>query len=186
MTLEDIRNSFWLAGFLLILSTILFLLLYCIMLVSLQLSPYSSSSRQRGVILSGLLVGFPLGFTGVVSGFLTGSSRSPAISATVPAALTFLGLIVIYLIGKGRLHSIIAGFCVFAFSVNLMVGTVLGSASRDRHEDELTSVEVRESKADQEFKLRLYCKGLGLIADLSKPCPVGVISGKDSSPNSKP
>jgi hypothetical protein len=62
-----------------------------------------------------------------------------------------------------------------------MVGTVLGSASRDRHEDELTSVEVRESKADQEFKLRLYCKGLGLIADLSKLCPVGVISGKDSS-----
>jgi hypothetical protein len=140
----------------------------------------------RCYFLSGLLVGFPLGFTGVVSGFLTGSSRSPAISATVPAALTFLGLIVIYLIGKGRLHSIIAGFCVFAFSVNLMVGTVLGSASRDRHEDELTSVEVRESKADQEFKLRLYCKGLGLIADLSKPCPVGVISGKDSSPDSKP
>jgi hypothetical protein len=49
------------------------------------------------------MVGLPLGFTGIVAGFLTGSSRSPAVSALVPAILTFIGLVVVYMLGKGRL-----------------------------------------------------------------------------------
>jgi hypothetical protein len=132
---------------------------------------------------AGLGVGFPLSYLGVVSGFLTGSSRSPAVSALVPAVLTFIGLVVVYMIGKGPLRAVIAGFAVFVLTINVIFGAVIGAASRDRHEEELASAKVRELKADQEFKLRMYCRGLGLITDLSKPCPVDVKPTAEDKPD---
>jgi hypothetical protein len=101
-----------------------------------------------------------------------GSSRSSAVGAVVPAILTFIGLIVVYLMGKSRLRAVVAGFIVFVFSVDLLVGTVLGSASRDRHEELLASVEYQELKADQEIAIRQYRDGLGLPLDEPKP-PIG-------------
>jgi amino acid transporter len=180
MTKDDINFSLWILAFLFLISIIMFVLLYSTLAICLWFARYISNPRERTVVLAGLMVGLPLGFTGIVAGFLTGSSRSPAVSALVPAILTFIGLIVVYMLGKGRLRAAIAGFAVFIFSVNLLVGTVLGSASRDRHEEELTSVRVRELKADEEFKVRLYCKGLGLVSDVSKPCPLEVVPAKQS------
>lgn len=178
MIAQDLDFAFWIFGFLFLLSVIIFSFFYSILAIYLWFLRYISSSRRRRVVLSGLMAGLPLGFTGMVSGFLTGSSRSPAVSALVPAILTFIGLIVVYMLGKGHLRAAIAGFAVFIFSVNLLIGTVLGSASRDRHEEEVASARVRELKADQEFKVRLYCKGLGLISDLSKACPLEAIPEK--------
>src|SRR5262249_35308729 len=60
------------------------------------------------------------------------------------------------MIGKGRLRSIIAGLTVFVFSADLLVGTVLGSASRDRHQEFLGSVEVQNLRAEDELAIRLY------------------------------
>jgi hypothetical protein len=173
ITWIDLKNSLWLSGFLLVISIALFLLAYGSAYVWYERA--ITSSGAKAALRVGLLGGLPLGFAGLVAGFLTGSSRSPAVSALVPAILTFTGLIVAYMIGKGQVRGNIAGFSIFVFSAQLLVGTVLGSASRDRHEEDLASVRVREFKADQEFKVRLYCKGLGLITDVSKPCPVGVV-----------
>jgi hypothetical protein len=172
ITWDDLIGSIWLGAFLLVVSSLVFLIAFGVVYFGGRRSTIVSRILLRGrrAVLLGLMAGFPLGFTGIVAGFLTGSSRSPAVSALVPAILTFIGLIVIYMIGKARLRAMIAGFTVFVFSANLIVGTVLGSASRDRHQADLASVKVRELKADQEFKVRLYCKGLGLISDLSKPC----------------
>jgi hypothetical protein len=139
-------------------------------------------SHDRAIIRKAFSAGLPLGITGMVAGFLTGSSRSPAVSALVPAILTFIGLVIVYMIGKGHLRAAMSGFAVFLFTVQLLIGTVLGSASRDRREEALASAQVRESQADQEFKFRLYCKGLGLISDLTKPCPVAVSPEKQDQP----
>jgi hypothetical protein len=51
---------------------------------------------------------------------------------------------------------------VFVFAANLLVGTVLGSASRDRHEELLNSLDALKLKADREFAIRRYRQGLGL------------------------
>lgn len=165
----DLGNSLWLSGFLILVAALIFALFYVSAYAWCRISIANSSLRRT--ILGGLFSGLPLGITGIVAGFLTGSSRSPAVSALVPAILTFTGLIVAYMIGKGRARGSIAGFAALVFSAEIMVGTVLGSASRDRHEAELNSVEVRELGADQEFATRMYCRGLGLIPDISKPCP---------------
>jgi hypothetical protein len=103
---------------------------------------YNSASvrwRARRLTLTGIQIGLPLGFTGVVARFLTGSSRAPAVSAIVPALLTFIGIMVVYMIGKGALRSIIVSFAVFVFSADLLIGSVLGSASGDRHDEILAS-----------------------------------------------
>jgi hypothetical protein len=185
MTFRDLIDGFWLSVFLAALSVIIFIILYLLMILAVAVRP-TLTARATKVIRSGLMVGLPLGFVGIVSGFPTGSSRSPAVSATVPAALTLLGLMVIYLINKGPARSIIVGFAVFLFSINLLFGTVLGSSSRDRREEELWSVEVRTAQAEREFKTRLYCKGLGLIPDLTKPCPPNLNPQSEEDKREKP
>lgn len=166
ITWSDLRDSFWLSAFLFAVSLFVFLLSYGVARLAHKFT--GSISRERAIVLVGFMSGFPIGFTGIVAGFLTGSSRSPAVSALVPAILTFIGLMVIYIIGQGRLKSIIAGFAAFVFSAELLVGIVLGSASRDRHQELLGSVEVQNRKAEDELAIRLYRKGLGLPLDVSK------------------
>jgi hypothetical protein len=75
------------------------------------------------------------------------------------------------MLGKGRLRAIIASFAVFIFALNLLVGTVLGSASRDRREEIISSADVQKLRADQEFAIRLYRKGLGLPLDIPRQAP---------------
>jgi hypothetical protein len=134
ITWSDLTNGFWLLGFLFLISLVIFVLSYG----AARIWFFKSTTVPAGgktVLLAGLLSGLPLGFTGMVAGFLTGSSRAPAVSASVPAILKFIGLIVVYLIGRGRLRAIIAGFAVCVFSADLLVGAVLGTSSRDRYEE---------------------------------------------------
>ncbi len=107
----------------------------------------------------------------MVAGFLTGASRAPAVNAVVPAILTFVSLIVVYMIGKSSPRSTIAGFAVFVFSVDILVGSFLDTASRDRREELLASVEFQKWKAEQEFAIRLYRGALGLPPELPSPSP---------------
>jgi hypothetical protein len=160
ITWGDLGNSLWLSAFLVIVSFLLFL--PCFGVARLWLGSKVGQRNRPGFIYGSLISGLSLGLTGMIAGFLTGSSRAPAVSALVPAILTFTGLLVIYLIGKSALRAALAAFAVFLFSVNLLVGTVLGSTSRDRHQELLTSVEVRKAKADDEFAVRQYRQGLGL------------------------
>ena len=169
VTLSDLGNSFWLAGFLFLVSLLLFLLVYTS--VRVLYNPEGLSARGRRLMLAGFQAGLPLGFVGMVAGFLTGASRAPAVSAVIPAILTFIGLIVVYMIGKSNLRSGIAGFAVFVFSAELLVGSVLGSASRDRHDEVFASVEFQKRKADQEFAIRLYRSALDLPPEAAKPSP---------------
>jgi hypothetical protein len=170
MILSDFFNSIWLVGVLLVVSLLIFLFLYIAARIFYR--PKGIGTRGRGLTLSGFQAGLPLGFVGMVAGFLTGSSREPAVSAIVPAILTFIGLVVVYMIGKSNLRSIIVGFAVFVFSVDLLVGSVLGSASRNRYDELLTSIEFQKRKADQEFAIRLYRRALGLPLDGgAKPSP---------------
>jgi hypothetical protein len=168
VTVSDLISSLWLGLFLLAVAFTTFSLAKWGVLFSDAMT--YPTARQRATIRAGVNAGFPLSFTGLVIGFLTGSSRSPAVSALVPAILTFIGLFLIYMIGKGRLRAFIAGFAVFAFTVNLVTGVVLGAASRDRHEEVLKSFEARRHEADVELSLRLHCVRIGLIKDVTKPC----------------
>jgi hypothetical protein len=84
------------------------------------------------------------------------------VSEVVPAMLTLIGLMVVYLIGKGLAKAMVAGIAVSLFSANLLVGSLLGSAARDRYERTLAGVDFQKAKAVQEMKIRLIRESLGL------------------------
>jgi hypothetical protein len=155
---QDIANVFVLTGFLLIISGIIFLMTYAIARFFLRLK----RALGTGQVFKGVWGGFPLGFAGMAAGFLTGSSRAPAVTALVPAILTFVGLSVVYLMGKGNLRALLAGFIVLTFSINLLMGTFLGTVSRDRTEQLSESLETLKIRAEREFAIRRYRSALGL------------------------
>jgi hypothetical protein len=163
---SDIINGFGLTGVLLLIS---FAMLATTYAVSSLVQKFAFGVRHNtGVMRAGFLSALPVGFSGVVAGFLTGLSHSPAVGAVVPAALTFIGLVVVYMISKGRLRAVIAGFVVFVFSADLMVGTFLGSALRTRQDELSRSVDIQKRRAEQEFAIRQYRSALGLPPDPPK------------------
>lgn len=179
---HDLLNAFWLTGFLLALSTFVFV--FSFLAASIAFSASFSSLKQRAMLRAGLFAAYPISFTGVISGFLTASSRAPAVAALLPAVMTFVGLLLVYMIGKGRIRAVVAGFAAFVFSLSLMIGVVTGGASRDRYDELTQSAAVRKRAADQELELRLYCVSLGMISDVTKPCPVGETDNKDGDQTS--
>lgn len=112
-----------------------------------------------------LFAALPVGFTGIISGFLTGSSRSPAVGDLVPAIASFLGLLLIYFVGKNGGRAILAGLIALVFSANLFVGTYLGTKSRNRYEASIESLDSQKARVEVEFAIRRYRTSLGLPPD---------------------
>jgi hypothetical protein len=167
----QLKNAYWITIILLSTSFVTFLFTSALELGWMYLS-YGFSHvppRHRIYALSAVLAGFPLSFTGIVIGYLTGVSRESAVGALVPAALSLLGLMTVYFIGRDRYKSASAGIAVFAFSANIFIGATLGAASRVEY---MNDINILNSKIEEEFSLRMYCKGLGLIESISKPCPL--------------
>jgi len=115
ISIIDVRDSFVLAAALLGITLVIFGIGFVIVL--LLRNPFSVATRDQAQILPGILSALPLGFAGSVAGFLTGSSRQAAVSALVPAILTFIGAIAVYLAGRSRLRSLI-GSSAYSFSLH--------------------------------------------------------------------
>jgi hypothetical protein len=79
----------------------------------------------------GVFAGVPFGIVGVTSGYLTGLSRVSAVSALVPAALTLVGGVAVYLLGKGGKPALLAAFAAVDFSVLMLIGALIGARERD-------------------------------------------------------
>jgi hypothetical protein len=75
---------------------------------------------------------FALALLGVVTGYLTGLSRSSAVGAVIPAVLTLIGGLVLYLVtgDAPRARRMLTAASVVALMTNLLVGTLWGSLSR--------------------------------------------------------
>jgi hypothetical protein len=70
---------------------------------------------------------------------------------------------------KGSLRSIVVGFAVFVFTFDLLIGTILGSVSRDRHDEYVESIDYQKDKADRELAIRVYRGALDLPLEVKKP-----------------
>lgn len=125
----------------------------------------AKNTRVAMLLTAGFQAGLPLGFTGIAAGYLTGQSRVDEVQAIVPAMLTFVGLIVTYIISQNRLRSLLGGFVVMIFSLDLLIGVFLGSAWRGHVDSSYSSIEALEKKADQEFAIRQYRNALNLPVD---------------------
>jgi hypothetical protein len=107
-------------------------------------------------------VGFalPVSLVGFIAGYLTGISRSPAVGTIVPAVLTLIGGLNIYLFGIDIKNRVAVGFCITLFSLLLFYGVQAGSYDR-----ELGRAARLINLSDQEFNIRRYRENRDLPAE---------------------
>jgi hypothetical protein len=111
----------------------------------------------------GIFAGVPFSIIGMTSGYLTGLSRVSAISTLVPAGLTLIGGVAVYLFGKGGKTAVLAAFAVVNFSVMILIGALIGGRERVLTEQYQNSIEFKEQEISKEFILKEYRRGLGLV-----------------------
>jgi hypothetical protein len=117
----------------------------------------SKESRE-----SSFLVLLAFSMLGVVTGFLTGISRTAAVGLVLPAILSLVGGLGIFLIGTDPARRIIVSLSVFAFSVNLLVGSNCGAITRTIAEEQTFGSNYLRKKALIEVQVREFRKALGL------------------------
>lgn len=81
-----------------------------------------------------MLLSFSL--LGLVTGLLAGFSREAAMGAVLPAVLSLVGALAIYLVGVEKADQALVGVCVIALSLDLLVGSIWGAVLRDEYERE--------------------------------------------------
>ena len=99
---------------------------------------------------------------GLVTGYLTGFSRSPAVGAVLPAVLSLVGGMAIFMMGKDAANRMIVSLSVLIFSISLVIGTGWGSTMRQTAEDYATSEAVLKQRALIEVEIRDFREALGL------------------------
>jgi hypothetical protein len=93
---------------------------------------------------------------GLVTGIITGNSRDSAVGAVLPAVLTIVGAIAIYIFTskQGAVH-VLASLIVLALSTNLLMGAFWGSRLRQDYEAYRESGAYRWQRELDEAALRL-------------------------------
>lgn len=118
-------------------------------------SPKANRSKYFLVLLSFSLLG-------LVTGLLAGFSREAAMGAVLPAVLSLVGALAIYLVGVEKADQALVGVCVIALSLDLLVGSIWGAVLRDEYEREAKSAGARMRDALVEVEVREFRKELGL------------------------
>lgn len=131
-------------------------IVYCAFTGQWQLATIRSLFGELFIVLA------PFSTIGIISGLLTGQSRAPAVSALIPAVLTFVGAVVAFQIAKTRVATMVAALATIWFSAFLLVGTLLGATERDIYEERKSSLQQQYRAVDTEFLVELYRRGLGL------------------------
>lgn len=116
------------------------------------------SRRQFFVVL----LSFAL--LGMVTGLLAGFSRTPAMGAVLPAILSLVGGLAIYLVGAEKADQALIGTCVIALSLDLLIGSTWGAVLRDDFDQGAKSASARKREALVEVEVREFRTDLGLPA----------------------
>lgn len=137
-----------------------------ILSIALSIGYCSFQRRWRatfGVLFFELLVIlFPFSTIGIISGFLTGLSRNAAVTALIPAVLTFVGAVVAFQVVKSKSATVTASLATIFFSFFLLFGSLLGAAEREVYEARKGSLDQQLREVEIEFEVERYRKGLGL------------------------
>lgn len=125
------------------------------LLLMLAYKPRNTFRKYFVILLSFSLLG-------LVTGLLAGLSREAAMGAVLPAVLSLVGGLAIYLVGSEKVDQGLVGVCIIALSLDLLVGTIWGSDLRDVYEREAKSAVAQKRNALTEVEVRDFRRDLGL------------------------
>lgn len=118
--------------------------------------------RNKGQERLYFLVVLSFAFLGHVTGLLAGFSRQPTMGAVLPAVLSLVGALAIYLIAAKKADQGLVAVCVIALSLGLLVSTLWGAALRDEFEQMGKSKITKMNDALDEVEVRDFRRSLGL------------------------
>src|SRR5215469_12188037 len=75
--------------------------------------------------------GVPVSLVAFSAGFLTGISRAPAVGTVLPAILTLVAGLGVYVFGTDNRYKVVVGYCVSILIVMLFVGMQTGAFQRE-------------------------------------------------------
>jgi hypothetical protein len=90
------------------------------------------NDEERVSFRVGMIAALPVGISAVVLGFLSGLSYEPSISALITGVISLVSGSAVYLFSKDRDSFIPISLSILVFSLNLLGGSTLGAATRDR------------------------------------------------------
>jgi hypothetical protein len=149
------------------------LLLGCFSLRILTRNRIAWNDEERASFRIGIIAALPVGISAVVLGFLSGLSYEPSISALITGVISLVSGSAVYLFSKDRDSFIPISLSILIFSLNLLGGSTLGAATRDRAlvqadvdaRNRLLSDAINTSII--EFRVMNFRKNLGLDANIN-------------------
>ena len=99
---------------------------------------------------------------GLGTGYLTGFSRIAAVGTVLPAVLSLVAGLAVFMIGKDATNRTIVSLSVLIFSISLVLGTSWGAVMRQTAEAYSMSESVLKERAFIEAEVREFREALGL------------------------
>lgn len=131
------------------------------------------NDQERASFNIGIIAALPVGISAVVLGFLSGLSYEPSISSLITGVISLVSGAAVYLFSRERDSFIPISLSILIFSLNLLGGSTLGAATRDRAlvqadvdaRNRLLSDAINTSII--EFRVMNFRKNLGLDSDIN-------------------
>jgi uncharacterized membrane protein len=117
---------------------------------------------NRGERRELLIVLTSFSMLGIVTGYLTGFSREPAVGAVLPAVLSLLGGLTVFVVGKSRENRGMVSLTMFVFSLMLLLGSSWGAVMRDVAEEYERSERFLAQQVYIEAQVNEFRRELGL------------------------
>ena len=140
------------------------------LIFAIVLRAVSSERRFIDVLAYYFLFSLPIALIAFCAGDLTGLSRSPAVGSVLPAVLTILAGLNVYVFGSDNRYKIVVGYSAFVFIFSLFLGIEVGSFNRETAREGYLKY-----LSEQEFRVRTFRKNLSLPEDVPS-----WISGSDT------
>jgi len=96
----------------------------------------------RSELLKAFLIVFSFSILGTAVGWMTGDSGDPVLSAVLPAVLSLVGGLGVYLIGHTERDSAIVAAGISALAINLLVATLISAQNARDYQQALAELDV--------------------------------------------
>jgi len=103
-----------------------------VFLLAIIISMFEPNKKKR---IELFLVTLAFSILGMVTGYLTGFSRESAVGAVLPAVLSLMGGLMVFLVGKTQESRVIVSVSMIVFSFALLLGTGWGAVMRSTAEE---------------------------------------------------
>ena len=140
------------------------LAIFALLITLVIWSAYWLVTDKEGKAKGGMLIIFGFSSLGMAVGMLTGDSGAEAISTVLPAVLSLVGGLAVFLIGKQSQDAALVSASIATLSISLLLGALIGAENRQLAETKSAIIKEEQTLREEVRKL----SGGGDLSELDK------------------